>query len=71
MNVFAGKWLSEWSVNGMNVIVLHRLKTVLSYYEAYILGQECVKDERERDKRERTGIKSLFGRLLSTSVCLV
>ena len=26
VNVFAGEWMSEWSVDGMNVIVLHGLR---------------------------------------------
>ena len=44
VNMFAGEWMCEWSVDGMNVIVLHgfvqhRLKTELfsDYeYEPYI-----------------------------------
>ena len=26
VNVFAGEWMSEWSADGMNVIVLHELR---------------------------------------------
>ena len=26
MNVFAGEWMSEWSADGMNVIVLHEIR---------------------------------------------
>ena len=60
VNVFAGEWTSEWSVDGMNVIVLHRFCstqvenwTVLSYCDAYILWQEYVKDKREREREDR------------------
>ena len=26
VSVFAGEWMSEWSADGMNVIVLHELQ---------------------------------------------
>ena len=51
--------MSEWSEDGMNVIVLHELRatqvenwTVLSCYEAYIYPTIGV-CEREGDQRER------------------
>ena len=62
VNVFAGEWMSEWSADGMNVIVLHELRatqvenlTVLSCYEAYIytIIGVCERDQRERETRER------------------
>ena len=63
VHVFAGEWMSEWSADGMNVIVLHKLCatqvenwTVLSCYEAYISYDKSVC---ERDQREKTGIKSV------------
>ena len=62
----AGEWMSGWSVDGMNVIVLHGLRAawvggwaVLGCYEAYIyiLRWECVRrperSQRERETRER------------------
>ena len=67
----AGEWMSEWSADGMNVIMLHELRatqvengTVLSCYEAYIYPTigVCERDQRERDQREereKTGIKSV------------
>ena len=55
----------RWSADRMNVIVLHEFRatqvenwTVLSCYEAYIYYDSSVW-ERERDKREKTGIKSV------------
>ena len=54
--------MSEWSVDGMNVIVLHGLRakvengTVLSCYEAFIYTHTigvCERDQRERRERER------------------
>ena len=59
MNVFAGEWMSEWSADGMNVIVLqHRLKTELfsvAMKHIYTTIEVCVckRPERERETRER------------------
>ena len=61
VNVCAGgSWISEWSVDGMNVIVLHGLRaathienwTVPVYYDRSVWDWEG-------DKREKTGIKSV------------
>ena len=57
----ADEWMSEWSADGMNVIVLHELRatqvenwTVLSCYEAYIyVSYDRSVCERERSERER------------------
>ena len=71
----ADEWMSEWSADGMNVIVLHelrathRLKTELfsvAMKHIYTKIGVCERDQetrekeiRERDKREKTGIKSV------------
>ena len=54
-----GGWMSEWSADGMNVIVLHELRatqvenwTVLSCYEAYIYYDRSVWERRERQERQ-------------------
>ena len=65
MNVIVGDWMSEWSADGMNVIVLHRLRatqvengTVFSYYEAYIYTtirvcvERCETKERQEKNKE-------------------
>ena len=75
-----------WSVDGMNVIVLHEVHatqaenwTVLSCYETYIYYDRsvCVRDQRDRERKKtwiksvwKTGIKCPFWRLLSTSIWL-
>ena len=71
MNVIAGDWMSEWSVNGMNVIVLHGLRatqvengTVLSYYEEYTTIRVCV-ERRETKERQEKNKECLLRRLLS------
>ena len=69
--------MSEWSADGMNVIVLHELRatqvenwTVPSCYEAYTTIGVCVWETRETDKREKMNKECPFGRLLLTSVWL-
>ena len=37
VNVFAGEWMSKWSADGMDMIVLQELcATVFSCYKAYM-----------------------------------
>ena len=74
----AGEWMSEWSADGMNVIVLHEFHatqvengTVLSCCEAYIIYYDrsvWERLERETQEREDRNKECPFGRLLSTSL---
>ena len=52
VNVFAGEWMSEWSVDGMNVIVLKTelfsvaMKHIYIYYDRSV----CERPERARER---------------------
>ena len=57
MNVFACNWVSEWSVDGMTLIVLHRFHATELFsgdhaVYIYITIRECV-CVRERERRRR------------------
>ena len=53
VNVFAGEWMSEWSVDGMNVIVLKTELFSVAMKHIYIYYDRSVCERPERDKRER------------------
>ena len=58
----ADEWMSEWSADGMNVIVLHELRAThglktelfsVAMKHIYTKIGVCERDQRERDQRER------------------
>ena len=64
MNVFACDWVSEWSVDGMTLIVLHRFHAtelfsgdhavyIYIYYCKRICVRVYVREREEEEERER------------------
>ena len=68
------RWMDEWMVSGWNecdCVARAPCNTGWKLNCSQLLGSiyVCERPQRERDKREKTGIKSVhFGRLLSTSL---